>query len=256
MRSYIIQRIKNDALHLRNQSENEEQVQHSGLRGRFRELLVDNILSPWLPPYIACGTGSIISGDQVQRKYSQDDIILFDRSLTPPVLASEGLREGVFLFNCVIARIEVKSTARSEDISKFCESCLELSEMKFSVKSRDVPTFTGPLSLFFAYKSDCIDDFMRFTNTMKKLEIDPFSGKISMICIPGKGFWKLAKRENQIIWEKLDSDDPLDHIAWFVACISNTCYETHAIRQGRDPNKTLEMGIGSFFPGDCYSKVY
>jgi hypothetical protein len=111
---------------------NEEKVQHSGLRGRFRELLIDNILSPWLPPYVACGTGTIIASKNIRRESTQDDIILFDKSLTPPILASQSSAEGIFLYNSVLARIEVKSTVTRQFAKDFCSSSLELSKLEVS----------------------------------------------------------------------------------------------------------------------------
>lgn len=84
MQNYILQHLRNNALHLLKNSENEEQIQYCGLCGRQRELLIENILSPWLPPYVLCGTGAIIAANHIERKSTQDDIILFDLSLTPP----------------------------------------------------------------------------------------------------------------------------------------------------------------------------
>lgn len=151
---YILDRLRIDGEHLINNSENEEKIDHDGTRGRFRELLIDNILSHWLPPYVLCGTGTIISDNDVVREATQDDIILFDRSLSPPILASQNLREGLFLFNSVLARIEVKSTVKNQHYVDFCKSSLELSKMKFSVRPGFENSFTAPFNLFFAYKSD------------------------------------------------------------------------------------------------------
>ena len=252
MQDYILERLTADASHLLKNSVNEEKIQHAGLRGRFRELLIENILSPWLPPYVSCGTGTIIAHNHVQRESTQDDIILFDKSLTPPILASSNLREGVFLFNSVIARIEVKSTVKNEDFRKFCNSSIELSKMKYSVRSSSAPLFTAPFNVLFAYKSDVVtkDNFelSRLKNAMDELRIDPLSGLISMICIPGKGFWKLGHKPDgkTRTWQKLNSTKDEDHIAWFTGCISSSCFEAHLLRQGRDPSKSLEGGIGMY----------
>ena len=40
-----------------------------------------------------------------------------------------------------------------------------------------------------------------------------------------------------------------NHLTWFVGVISNTGYQEHAKRQGRDPKEGLEGGIGLYIPG-------
>jgi len=78
MDNYLLQRLRADAAHLLNLSANESQLQHQGLKGRFRELLIDNLLALWLPPFCACGTGMIIAAENAIRQSSQDDIVLYD----------------------------------------------------------------------------------------------------------------------------------------------------------------------------------
>src|SRR5437667_7939031 len=107
MDSYILNRLRADAAHLLALASNESALQHQGVKGRFRELLIDNLLTPWLPPYSACGTGMIIAAENKVRQSTQDDIVIYDRSLAPPVLVSSNhAPEGVFLYNSVHARIE------------------------------------------------------------------------------------------------------------------------------------------------------
>jgi hypothetical protein len=131
MDDYILNRLRSDAAHIINLAEHESKLQHSGLKGRFRELLIDNILTPWLPPYISCGTGMIIAAENKLRQSTQDDIIIYDQSLVPPILASVRAPEGVFLFNSVLARIEVKSTLTRGYAKAFVSSSLEIAALKF-----------------------------------------------------------------------------------------------------------------------------
>ena len=128
MRNYILNRLRIDSERVLALAENEGLLQHPGLKGRFRELLVDNLLLPWLPPYVTCGTGTIVDANGTLREYSQDDVVIYDKSLAPPVLISEHAPEGVFLFNNVILRIEVKSLANKKEIRKFVQASLELSK--------------------------------------------------------------------------------------------------------------------------------
>jgi len=252
MDDYILDRIRCDADHVINLAEQQKAIQHSGLKGRFRELLIDNVLAPWLPPYVVCGTGMIIAENNIKRQSTQDDIILYDKSICPPVLASNNAPEGVFLYNSVIARIEVKSTLTRDDIRKFIKSSLEISKLEFSVRPECPPGLQGAFNLLFAFNTDAQGEanpdyhLKRLIEEMVASKQDPVGGIVSMLCIPGKGFWKIGINNNKRIWQRLGSDDPRDHLAWFVGCISNSCFEQHALRQGRMPSTGIEAGIGMY----------
>jgi hypothetical protein len=255
MNNYILDRLRVDSLHLIHLSTNEEKIQHNGLRGRLRELLIDNILTPWLPPYVLSGTGTIIEAENLKRESTQDDIILFDKTLAPPILASGRAKEGIFLFNSVLARIEVKSTVNRGFMKDFCSTSLEISKLKFSTSVNFSANYYGCFNFFFAFKSDADlenkdenFELKRLVGVMKELGIDPLSGIVSMICIIGKGFWKIGVKsdEKTRTWQRLNSNEAADQITWFVACVSNSCFDSHMQRQGRDPSKSLEAGIGMY----------
>lgn len=50
---------------------------------------------------------------------NQDDVILFDQFLAPSVLASSGSTHGVYLFDNVLCRVEVKSSLAKADLATF-----------------------------------------------------------------------------------------------------------------------------------------
>lgn len=255
MNNYILDKLRADSLHLIHLSANEEKVQHTGLRGRLRELLIDNILTPWLPPYVLSGTGTIIEAENLKRESTQDDIILFDKTLAPPILGSNNTKEGIFLYNSVLARVEVKSTVTRGFMKDFCATSLELSKLKFTVGDNFAQNYFGAFNLFFAFKSDADlenknqnFELKRLIEVMKETGIDPLSGIVSMVCIIGKGFWKIGLMPDKKTrtWQKLNSDNPADQITWFVGCVSNSCFNAHMQRQGRDASKSLESGIGMY----------
>lgn len=253
MNDYILSRLRSDATHAIALAEHESRLQHSGLKGRFRELLINNILTPWLPPYVSCGTGMIIAAENRLRESTQDDIIIYDKSLVPPVLASNNATEGVFLFNSVLARVEVKSTLRRKDAKDFIKSSLEIAEMKFSVHPNCVSDLEGPFNLLFAFASDAKGendpDFevKRLHEVMAECGVNPGVGIVSMLCVPGKGFWKLGIGDGgKRVWQRLDSTSASEHLVWFVGCVSNSCFSSHARRQGRDATIGLEGGIGNY----------
>ena len=256
MEDYILTRLRIDAAHALAMASNESRIQHAGLKGRLREILVANMLAPWLPPYVACGTGMIISAESVQRHSTQDDIVIYDKSLVPPVLASRDAPEGVFLFNSVLARVEVKSTLSRDEIRRFVKASIEISRLRLSTSEGFAGEMTGALNMLFAYQSDATGpgnqeyQLERIVDVMKEEHIAPEDAIISVVCMPGYGLWKIARRnDGSIGWHRLDKRDPRDHLAWFVALVSSTCFQEHAKRQGRDPSLGVEGGIGRFIPG-------
>lgn len=250
MNKYIIDRLRADANHLLLLAENEDKLQHQGMKGRFRELLIDNILSPWLPPDVKCGTGMIIGGENFRRDSTQDDVILYDKSLCPPVLVSDGAPEGIFLYNSVLARIEVKSTLNRSELNKFVRASIDISKFKVDVRPGCDALFTGALNMLFAYKSDQKieedKELKRLVEVMKEENLDSLSGIVSMICVPGWGFYKIGMGGQNKVWQKHNSNDALDHIAWFVGCVSNSCFQYRIQRQGRKIENSLEGGIGLY----------
>lgn len=255
MNNYILDKLRADSQHLIQLSDNEEKVQHNGLRGRLRELLIDNILTPWLPPYVLSGTGTIIEAVNFKRESTQDDIILFDKTLAPPILGSSSAKDGIFLYNSVLARIEVKSTATRAFMKDFCSTSRELSKLKFTVGNNFSANYYGAFNLFFAFKSDADTEnknenfeLKRCVEVMKELGIDPLSGIVSMICILGKGFWKIGVNPDtrNRTWQRLKLNNEADQITWFVGCVSNSCFNAHIQRQGRDGSNSLESGIGMY----------
>jgi len=254
--TYILGRLRCDADHVIDLARQQSTLVHSGLKGRFRELLIDNLLAPWLPPYVKCGTGMIIAAENKKRQSTQDDVILYDEALCPPVLASRSAPEGVFLLNSVLARIEVKSTLTRDGVSKFIDSSLDIALMKFTVVPGPRRFLFGAFNLLFAFASDAEGkndrnfEVRRLCEEMEAHKQKPCTGVVSMLCVPGKGFWKIGEvgkdEKKRRAWEYLESEDPKDHLAWFVGCISNSCFQQHAVRQGRDPSAGIESGIGYY----------
>src|ERR1019366_6658256 len=230
MNDYLLNRLRNDAEHTLAQARNEAQLQHQGLKGRFRELLIDNLLASWLPPYVLCGTGMIIAAENKKRQNTQDDIIIYDRSLAPPILASPNhAPEGVFLYNTVIARIEVKSSLTRDGVRTFVQSSREINDLRISVQPGFSGQLVGAVNLLFAFDSDAEgkgdSDYQlrRLFEVMRDESVDPLSGKVSMICVPGHGFWKLGIEGEKRCWQRLTTDKKADHVVWFLGCVSNTC---------------------------------
>ena len=254
MDEYILKRLREDSRHVLERARIEGDIIHPGFKGRLRELLIHDLLLPWLPPYVSCGTGTIIDGTKaLDRKHTQDDIIIYDKSLVPPIFASEHAPEGVFLYNGVLIRIEVKSRLNKAELEQFVESCKEVMSLTLAVPKTWVSRpITGTMNMLLAYESDlrgpdADSDYLRVIEAMRQHNLDPGSGAISAVCIPGRGLWKPVVGGK---WQKLRLTEAENHLAWFVAVVSNTCFIQHVDRQGRNPALSIDGGIGNYIPAD------
>ena len=253
MDNYLLHRLRVDADHALELAKQQKELQHRGMKGRFRELVINNLLSPWLPPFCACGTGMIIESQNKVRESTQDDIIVYDTSLTPPILVSQRALEGVFLYNSVLLRIEVKSIANRQSIRDFISASLEIAALNVTVQNGCQRNFDGAYNLFLAFDSDAINrsdnyELERFVDVLKEYDVDPYSGIVSAICLPGRGFWKLGIDDGRRVWQRLQSNLPSDHLVWLVGITSSTSFKAHTERQGREWNQSLESGVGVYLP--------
>jgi len=253
--NYILERLRADAAHTIALAECEDAIQHPGLRGRLREILIANLLSPWLPPFCKCATGMIIETKNKPRKSTQDDILVVDQSLAPPILANVDGPEGVFLFNSVLLRIEVKSKITRQGISDFIDASSEVAQMQFDKQPECKTQFIKPYSILAAFNSDSESDdwdfeYKRFRKVLKEKDCPPaLNGFVSALCVVNKGFWFLKGfGERTRSWCRLDTESKVDRLVWMVCKASNTAYRAHVERQGRNPSQGLEGGIGNCIP--------
>src|SRR6266478_341587 len=86
-----------------------DSIAHEGLKGRIREIFVNDLIAPLLPSFVGLGTGKIIDSEGGQS--GECDVIVYDRDLMPPLLL--GQREALFPIESVLFSIEVKTTLNS-----------------------------------------------------------------------------------------------------------------------------------------------
>jgi hypothetical protein len=264
MNTYIQDRMIIDAQQVISLAEQQSKLEHSGLQGRFRELLVDGILEPWLPPTVQCATGTVISFNNTFRSKTQEDILLIDRSISPTVLLKPQVQEGVYFRNSILARIEVKSTLEVKHVREYQKSCQEYSKIPLDLdgerynymiklKNEDKENNNNnnedkmikTINILFAFKS----------KKMKKTCFKWFSSitDVAIVCILDRGFWMRTKTGDWSEYQcQLIDTAPMEaeRLAAFVGLISNTAFNQHMALQGRDRLSSLESGIGHYFnPG-------
>lgn len=198
-------------------------VGHPGLRGRFREILVDRLLRPWLPPYCGIGTGSVIDSDDRTRQLSEDDLVVYDREILPQLLVSE--RDGLFPVESVLERIEVKSRVSREELRRALSSAQELHELRMLPPQR--PSAPGQVICgLFAYASDMEgDEFRRFQDCVGELGIPWASAPIRIFCVVGKGTWFSAASDQpgfERQWVVAPPGGDHNEVITFISALLNT----------------------------------
>lgn len=245
MDNYIRDRMIIDAQRVIKLAEQQSKLEHSGLQGRFRELLIDGLLEPWLPLTVQCATGTVVSSKNTFRSKTQEDILLIDQQISPAVLIKKEAMEGVYLRNSVLARIEVKSNLEVSHVKEFEDSCnqfhslnLDLDNERFQAKKIKMQE----INILFAFGSKKTKEtiFSWFSSVT--------NGKFSIICVANHGLWKINSN-NQ--WDeykcKLTTNKEAERLAAFIGIISNTAFNQHISAQGRDRLASLEGGIGQYF---------
>lgn len=245
--NYIRERIMIDAQRVISLAEQQSALEHQGLKGRFRELLVDGLLEPWLPPTVKCATGTVVCFNNTYRNKTQDDILLIDQQISPAVLINSNVQEGVYLRNSVLARIEVKSSLNSQHITDYKDSCEQFQQLGLDLDNERIKANKikiMEINILFAFKS----------TQSKKTTFSWFSsekdGKFSVVCVPQHGLWKIVKIGNDMKWTEYLCQTPneeVERLAAFVGTLSNTAFDQHLAAQGRDRLASLEGGIGQYF---------
>jgi hypothetical protein len=95
-------------------SEDVSELKHTGLKGRAREIFVNDLLTPFLSPNLGTCTGIIV--DSSGGNSFQTDIIIYDKTLIPSLMFTP--EEGIVPIESVLATVEVKSSLTREELRK------------------------------------------------------------------------------------------------------------------------------------------
>lgn len=184
-------------------------LQHAGVKGAIREALIADLFRPLLPADFGVSTGVLISSDDKQS--AQQDIVVFDRRVLPPLLL-----EGPALIpvESALATIEVKSCLTASELRSAQANALTVRNLPMLSGVRDehgdsidlrILDCDGnlidkaraqpacPFSVLFALDSDLIPT--------GKSELDRYAEVCSSdphvlrgICIVGRGFFGPTQR--------------------------------------------------------------
>lgn len=198
------------------------EVNHHGLRGRCRELVAKDMLSPMLPSGYSYGNGKIV--DRYDNQSGETDLIIYDSEILPPVLYGDS--DGVFPIESVFYALEIKSKVTSVEIKDAIKKGRKFKDLKSEASSMTWP-YDGSMHprnfayVFFAFDSDLTGD--KKSELDRYAELDPDWNKnpvVRAICVVGKGYWYFAHDPDRWIFHP--ETDEFDEVIDFVAGMSNT----------------------------------
>lgn len=168
---------------------------HPYLKGKARELLLDNLITPLLNKNYSTGTGQIFDYNGDQSK--ETDICIYSNTSIPPLFNSMSEKVGLFAIESVLKCIEVKSSFSLKNLKdaytrfKYLNENLTLTSGHHSSDGNPVTHAYSNISYdFFAFNSDTKSYNAEYILKQYK-KVDPNWNNnpiITSICILGKGW--------------------------------------------------------------------
>ncbi len=202
---------------------NADQIGHAGLTGRAREVFVQQMLRPVLPPYVELGSGKIV--DSRGHTSAETDVIIFSRQTLPPLLIESGF--GVYPAEACIYAIEVKSKLTARELSTTIEKSRRLRDIDYLPVALDFAyqPLGGPsppvISMLFAYDTDLTtkEELERCRELDEEADTNP---AVRVFCVAGHGYWWFKPNEPQEKWIKHLPTDDHEEVIELIGGIANT----------------------------------
>jgi hypothetical protein len=102
------------------------QIDHPGLKGRLREIVVEELIKPFLSPRVKTASGMIV--DPTGKFSKQIDIILYDELVTPPIQFAGDVT--VIPCHAAVATVEVKSNLNARELESAIKNARSVKNLK------------------------------------------------------------------------------------------------------------------------------
>jgi len=175
-------------------------INHAGLKGLLREILIRDLLQPVIPPFAGIGQGILIDAYNTQSK--QQDVVIYDRSIIPSMLLDRA--NGLIPIEAAIAAIEVKTEVNITAIETTQESASGLINLKHSGGVKN-PEHVIPF--LFGFSSDLTTGIEEELSRYKTKYSSSTGPAIRGICIIEKGYAWFNQNNG---WKTVPAD--ADHI--------------------------------------------
>jgi hypothetical protein len=197
------------------QAEAADSYSHSGTKGSVRETLIRELFRPLLPADVGVGTGQIVSVNGQRSK--QMDVVLYDKSLLPPVLHDYQI--GVFPIESVLYTVEIKSTLTKNDLKQAHQAAKDL--FGFTYQTADSLTNVKPaVSSIFALRSDLSNNGKKEAERYREIyTANAERPYLAAICVAGREY------SMQVVdgkWSGAPDDEEFDGVLGFLGGVINS----------------------------------
>lgn len=190
-------------------------VQHPGVKGRIREVLISELFRPLLPADVGVGHGQIVSAFDGKTSPEQD-IVIYDRRLLPPLLYEGSI--GLFPIECCLATVEVKSRLTREELRDADGKAAALHDFQYQsgvradARGSETLGVERVLSTIFALDTDLSNKGITEIDRYFSLK-DRHPEALRALCVVDRGYWF---REGSR-WKTLPRSFPFAEVAGFIA---------------------------------------
>jgi len=204
-------------------------VDHTGLRGRVREIVTGELLSTVMPAQFKIGTGKIVDSNGVQS--SETDVIVYNDSLLPSILYSE--RDGIFPVEACFLALEVKSRLTATELDDALAKANRLRSLSYQSGIFDQKhqalqhVMTPAIPALFAFESDLAgkSELERYAERDPDWKKNPL---IRAMCVVGRGYWWYDLDPNR--WLEHPPTDDAEEVVEFLALAANTVIHSFSRR--------------------------
>jgi len=192
-------------------------VNHSGLKGTLREIVVRELLAPLLPQSAGLAQGEII--DPSGGTSCQQDIVIFDQQLVPALLIDRS--NGIIPIESALYTIEVKSKTSSGEIKTSVSNAKSVVSL---VGHGESPATEKTIPCIFAFDSDLEENGKSELERYQELDTRT-KPIVRSICVVGRGYWYYDTK-----WNKYEPSDDYGEVIQFMAGILNTYFRVQGSR--------------------------
>lgn len=193
-------------------------LKHSGMKGRLREIVIQDLIEPLLPNGIEVATGSII--DSYGKESPQIDVIIYSTTILPPFMKTR--EQTIVPVEACIQAIEIKSRLSSEEVRKAIATATSVKDLAIRDhepvrNGRFVPKVDSIFSLF-AFDTDLTED--------GKDEVERYNEQvpanlktrvlINDICVVSRGHW-VRTGKGTTGWSQTKATDKFEEVITMLA---------------------------------------
>jgi len=203
-------------------------INHSGLKGQLREVVVRDLLNPVLPPGYIVGQGEIVAADGSTS--NQIDVVIADRRILPAMLIDQV--SGIFPIEAALMTVEVKSKLTAQELRVADASAAGFAKLQHKPP---VGTTAFPpchrIEHVVPYLLAFDTDLTAGGKSEEKRYDEVLAGKepsILGICVIGRGFW--FRDKDNVAWVEWKFSVPYAEVVAFISAVVNTCQRIASTR--------------------------